>query len=475
MATAMPGTPRRRRPATLSLRRRQVGWLLGTVGIAGLALVLTLFRSSLDLPGVLLILLLGVVIVAVVGGIAPALVAAAIAVALGDFYFTVPFHTFRMSQPSEIAALVVFGTVAAIVSSLVDRLAAARHPDRAVAGRSRGARALAGGAVLAAAEPLDNLVNELRRAFSLDAVAVLEADDVGWHPVAVAGGPIPAQPVEAQFSAELAHGTVLVLSGTTFNADDSRLLSAFVAQLQLAQERLALEARAASAIELEEANSLRTALLAAVSHDLRTPLAAIKAAATSLLSREVSWTADEEYGFLKMIDVESDRLTHLVSNLLDMSRIQTGALGVVTRPTALEDVLYAAIGTLGSSSATVVMDVPRDLPLVNVDPGLLERVVANVVDNAVAWSPEATLVRLEAGVAGDAVDVRVIDQGPGIPLAERDRVYEAFQRLGDARGSRPNGVGLGLAVARGFVHAIGGEITIDDTPGGGATVIIRLF
>jgi two-component system, OmpR family, sensor histidine kinase KdpD len=471
---ALPRPARPRRLVALSRERRLAGWLLGTVGIAGLALVLTLFRSSLELPGTLLILLLGVVIVAVVGGIAPAAIAAVLALGLGDFYFTVPFHTFRMTQPSEIAALIVFGAVAAVVSALVDRLARRSSQINRSQAEAEALARLAGGAVLAAAEPLPNLVSELRRTFALDAVAVLEADGDGWRPIAVAGAPVPERPEDAPVAAELAPGTVLVLSGTMLSAEDRRLLGAFVAQLRLVQERAQLQAQAASATELEEANSLRTALLAAVSHDLRTPLAAIKAAATSLLSREVDWPPEQVQDFVKMIDVEADRLTHLVSNLLDMSRLQTGALRIVARPTKLEDVIYSAVGTLGAGAARVVIDGADPSPVVDTDAGLLERAIANIVDNALAWSPEGDVVRVEAALIGDHADVRVIDHGPGIPRDQREQVFEPFQRLGDGRGNAPDGVGLGLAVARGFVHAVGGDLTIDDTPNGGTTVVLAL-
>jgi two-component system sensor histidine kinase KdpD len=472
--SALPRTPRPRRLTALPPERQWAGWALGTVGIAGVALTLTLFRSSLALPGTLLILLLGVVIVAVVGGVAPAVVAVVIALGLGDFYFTVPYHTFRMTQPSEIAALVVFAAVAATVSALVDRLARRSSQISRSQAEAEALARLAGGAVLAAAEPLPNLVSELRRTFALDAVAVLEADGDLWRPIAAAGTPVPTRPEDAPVSAELAPGTVLVLSGTMLGAEDRRLLSAFVAQLRLAQEHTQLEEKAASAVELEEANSLRGALLAAVSHDLRTPLAAIKAAATSLLSHEVDWAPEQTQDFVKMIDVEADRLTHLVSNLLDMSRLQTGALKMVARRTSVEDVLYAAVGSLGALASRVLIDTAGPLPPIDTDAGLLERALANVVDNALAWSPESKVVRVEAAAVGAHLDIRVIDNGPGIPGEQRQHVFEPFQRLGDGRGDQPDGVGLGLAVARGFVQAIGGEIMIEDTPGGGTTVVFSL-
>jgi len=157
-----------------------------------------------------------------------------------------------------------------------------------------------------------------------------------------------------------------------------------------------------------------------------------------------------------------------------MSRLQASALRVAARPAPLEDVLYTTVGTLGSGGARVLIDIGERLPLVEVDPGLLERALANVIDNALAWSPPGDVVRVEAAALGTMVDVRVVDHGPGIPVEKRAQVFEAFQRLGDSAGGRPDGVGLGLAVARGFVAAMHGDITIDDTPGGGATVVISI-
>ncbi len=471
---ALPRAPRRGRLASMPHARRKAGWILGTAGMALLVVALAPFRSTLGLPGALLFLLLGVVVVTIVGGVPPAIPAVVIAFALGEFFFTRPYHSFRMSVGAEIVAMVVFAAVAALVSVLVDRLNRRGLQVARSQAEAEALARLAGGSVLSGAESLPELVAELRRTFELDSVAVLAAADEGWRPLASAGNAPPARPEDAPFSAPLAPDSVLVLTGTMLDADDSRLLRAFVAQLRLAQERAQLETRAATATELAEANSLRTALLAAVSHDLRTPLAAIKAAATSLVSSEIDWNADEVKDFATTINDEADRLTHLVSNLLDMSRLQTGALKVTARPVALETVLYSMIGALGGGGARVIIDVESRLPLVDVDAGLLERALANVVDNGLAWSPPGEIVRVEAGCAGGRVDVRVVDHGPGIPVDKRDQVFEAFQRVGDGAGGRPDGVGLGLAVARGFIEAMHGEIAIEDTPGGGATVIMTL-
>ena len=471
----LPASPRRRRLTAVPPRRRQAAWVLGTVGIVALGAALSPLRSSVQLPGALLFLLLGVIGVALVGGVPPAAVAAVIATLTGDFFFTTPYYTLRMDRSVQIIDVLVFFAVAGVMSALIDRLARRSLQVARAQAEAEALARLAGGSVLAGVDALPDLVTELRRTFDLDGVAILAPDiDGTWVVAAGAGGPFPATPDAAPFSAELDDGAVLVLTDSDLSAEDTRLLAAFVAQLRLAQDRLRLEAEAANAVELAEANSLRAALLAAVSHDLRTPLASIKAAATSLLSSEVDWDDDEAKGFAKTINAESDRLTQLVSNLLDMSRLQAGAVLTVVQTVRVDDLLYRAVANLGPAAASVVIDIAGDLPPVSADPGLLERALINVIDNAVTWSPPNRAVRVEASSTVDEVDIRIIDQGPGIPSGQRDQVFQPFQRLGDRAGGSPTGLGLGLAVARGFVRAVGGELTFEDTPGGGATFVVSL-
>jgi two-component system sensor histidine kinase KdpD len=210
-----------------------------------------------------------------------------------------------------------------------------------------------------------------------------------------------------------------------------------------------------------------------VSHDLRTPLSSIKASVTSLLQDDVAWSDAERDEFLATIDAEVDRLDGVVGNLLDMSRLQAGAVEVINRPVYLEDVVANALASLGCGhDPRLVLSVPETLPAVHVDPALLERAVANVVANAVGWSPPHEPITVEGAVVGDRVHLRVIDRGPGVREADRARVFQPFQRLGDR--SNQAGVGLGLAVASGFVRAVGGRIELDDTPGHGLTVVIDL-
>ncbi len=262
--------------------------------------------------------------------------------------------------------------------------------------------------------------------------------------------------------------------GAQVGAEDRPLLGAFVAQLRQAQDQQRLADTAASAESLAKANELRTALLNAVSHDLRTPLASIKASATSLLSDDIDWPADTARSFYETIDAETDRLANLVANLLDMSRLQTGVVHPAVVSVGLDEIVFAAMASLCGDTSTIDVDVPEALPPALTDPALLERALANLIANARAWTPTGVPVRVEAGVGGPRLDIRIVDRGPGIPEDRRDAVFEPFQRLGDQTTETDNGVGLGLAVARGFSEALGGEVALEDTPGGGLTAIISV-
>ena len=222
------------------------------------------------------------------------------------------------------------------------------------------------------------------------------------------------------------------------------------------------------AASLEAATNVRTALLAAAGHDLRAPLAAAKAAVSSLRSDEVELDAGDQRDLLDSADASLDRLSDLVINLLDLSRLQLGALPVVRRPTAVDTAVAAALDALGTRSAPVTVDVPDDLPDASADAGLLERVLANLLSNALRHGRTVVVCR----AVDDAVELSVVDHGPGVPEDRWEAMFAPFQRLGDT--STTEGLGLGLAVARGLVEAMGGTLTPRQTPGGGLTMTVRL-
>lgn len=231
-------------------------------------------------------------------------------------------------------------------------------------------------------------------------------------------------------------------------------------------------AAAAAAAELEAADRLRTALLAAVGHDLRTPLATAKAAVSGLRAGDVDLPERDHQELLETADGAIDRLTGLVDNLLDMSRLQVGAMPVHLRPVRIEDVVSRALDDIGVEPRTVLLDVAEDLPPVMADAGLLERVVVNLVANAQRYSPPGSPPLVSAELAGDRVNLSVIDRGPGIPAEAHRRVFRPFQRLGDT--DPGTGIGLGLALARGLVEAMDSTLTPRETPGGGLTMIVSL-
>ncbi len=451
--------------------RRVAAVLLAVAGLPLLTTVLAASRDHVGLPSALLFFLVMTIVVAALGGLVVGVVTAIAAAVLVNWFFVPPLHELRISDAENIVALVVFVAVAAVVSILVDRAATrSREALRARAEAEVLARATA--TLVGEHDPLPDLLDQLRTTFALDSVSVLSAGDGGWIVEASAGPDAPVDPAGGErWDLDEAATTVLVVRGAGRSDAGQRVLRSFLSQLAVALQRRVLQARAADAARLAATDVLRTALLQAVSHDLRTPLATIKASATSLLQADVRWSLEERHAFARSIDEETDRLDRVVANLLDLSRLRAGAVAVVVEPVYLDDVVAQALATIGQPKEVVVV-VAETVPPVEADPTLLERAVANVVANAVAWAPPAEPVRVEAAVVGDRVHLRVVDRGPGIAPQDRAAVFEPFQRRGDR--SSQAGAGLGLAVARGFVEAQGGELLLEDTPGGGLTVVFEL-
>ena len=464
---AEPAPPGRRRPQSLPGRRVSVGFLVAALGLPALTATLGALGEHVQLPSILLLYLLLVVCVSAVGGLWPAVTAALAGDLLANWYFTPPVHTFTISDPQNVVALCVFLAVAVAFSSFV--ALAARRASAGDRARAEADLLL----TLSGHTPVDALLDRLQRALQFEGVALLVNEAGSWRAVAASGERPPLQPENALQTFELASGRLLAISGRFVEPSEQRILEAFVSELEasIAHEELEVEAQTVGA--MAAGNELRAAILSAVSHDLRTPLSAIKASVTSLLQRDVKWTSEARREFLRTIDEERDRLNALVGNLLDMSRLQAGALTVSAEPIGLDEVVPAALHSLGERASRVRTEVPETLPRVLADAGLLERALANLIDNALRHCPEGTEVRVVADPTGDEfVDLRVVDHGPGVPEAERKRIFVPFQQLGDVSGA--NGVGLGLAVARGFVEAMEGSIEGKDTPGGGLTMIVRL-
>jgi two-component system sensor histidine kinase KdpD len=473
------GLPRVR--GGLPLRRRLAGYALAVILAPLLTLFLASLRSGLNLTSDVLLFLVAVIAVALVGGFVPAVLVAIAGSLLLNYYFTPPIHQWTIAQANNALALGVFVAVGLVTSSVVDR-AARRSKQAARASAESELLVTAAGSVLRGQQALTAVLDRVREAFGMESVTLLErvpgpagaprGPVTGWTPVATSGGPELARPEDADVDVPVADSLCLGLRGRPLPASDRRVLGAFAAYAAAALEQQRLAAEAEAARPIAEADRTRTALLAAVSHDLRTPLASAKAAVTSLRSHDIQWAQEDRDELLATADESLDRLAYLVDNLLDMSRLQAGALSVFPRPTDLDEVVSRSLDDIGPAARDVMVEMPRDLPEVQVDPAILERVIANVTANAVRYSPTGSPPLLRASALGDRVELRIVDRGPGIPEDDRDRVFVPFQRLGDT--DNTTGVGLGLALSRGLTEAMGGSLEPEDTPGGGLTMAISL-
>jgi two-component system sensor histidine kinase KdpD len=461
-------------PRGLTLRRRLTGAALGVVLLPLLTLFLANTRSSFNLSSDLLGYLLGVVAVALVGGLYAALAMAVVSSLLINYYFTPPLYKWTIADHNNIFAIVAFVIVAVTVSFVVE-LAARRTSQAAHASAESETLATLAGSVLRGQTGVTALLEQVRETFQLTSVALLERageGEPGWTVVASVGAQPCQTPADADTEVPVGERFALGACGRPMAASDLRILGAFAAQAVTALEQQRLTAAAEAARPLEEADRMRTALLNAVSHDLRTPLASAKAAVTGLRSADVAWTDSERAELLATADESLDRLHRLVDNLLDMSRIQAGALSIRRQPVALHETVPIALDSLGPAARDIELDIPDSLPEVETDPALLERVIANLTANALRYSPPGVPPRVSASTHADSVELRISDRGPGISESQRERMFTPFQRLGDT--DNTTGVGLGLALSLGLMQALGHTLTPEETPGGGLTMVLAM-
>lgn len=474
---------RRRWRLDLPLGRLLVGLALTAILMPLLTVLLRPFRDDLSLSTVILIFLVAVIAVSLVGRLWVALTAAVAGSALLNYYFTPPVHKWTIAESQNVFALVVFLLVAVTVSVTVNL--AIRRTEQAVrARREANALAVVAGSVLRGSRPLPALLDQLRESFALSSVTLLERnpdtpqspterrDSTRWVVAESVGSPTCEAPSDGDVEVPVDDTLTLVLKGRALDASDQRIVEAFAIQAALALRQQRLAEEAAAAVPIAEADKLRTALLRAVSHDLRAPLASAKAAVQGLRTPDVIFDEGDRQELLATADESLDLLTHLVENLLDMSRLQAGSLGVRLQATSVAEVLPLAVDELGRPADTVQIKLDDELPEVLADPALLQRILANLLSNAVKHSPADQPPSVTGGAHGDHVYLRVIDCGPGVPPDERERVFLPFQRAGDQNG--PPGIGLGLALSKGLAEAMGGTLEAEDTPGGGLTMELAL-
>ncbi|HTL40637.1 MAG TPA: ATP-binding protein [Pseudolysinimonas sp.] len=451
----------------LSVKRRIAGSVLAVIGLPLLTWILGAFRSDESITSDVLAFQMFVVIVALVGGIWPAVLSAMAAGFLLDFFFVDPLYTITITEPLHLLALVIFVIVAVLVSIVVDQ--AARRSRAAVRAKAE-SETLAdiAGSVLGGQDALAALVTRLRESFGMTSVILTSSGE----PLYISTDAARADDTDVESRIAVGDDASLYLRGPDLATSDRRILGAFVSQIETAVRQRELAAEAATMRPVAEADRLRTALLAAVGHDLRRPLASATAAVTALRSTDVELSREDRDELLAAAEESLDALADLVTKLLDASRLQAGALGVSLSEVSLDDVVSGALEELTLSPGQVALELDSAVGTVRADPVLLQRAVVNLLANALRFSPEGAVPTLSSSRFDNRVQLRIVDTGPGIPEERRSDVFVPFQRLGDT--DNTSGVGLGLALSRGFVEAMGGTIELEDTPGGGLTMVIEL-
>ena len=470
---------------SLAPRERRVASWLAAVIVPSLicAVTVTLLDRYLNNAGESALFFVGVLFVGLFGGVAPAILSAVLSGLLLNYYLTAPRHSFTIAEPNSAITELVLMMIAVAVAVLVDG-AAKRTREARSASQEAELLTLFAGSVLRGAD-LETLLERVRETYSQRSVSILRepseeerANGKKSYVVACVGKEPCVSIDSADTAIEVGDEEFwMLMAGKKLSTRDRRVLNAVANQAAglIRQRELAEEASRAEAIM--RADELRRSLLSAVSHDLRTPLAAAKVAVSSLRAEDVAFSPEDTAELLATIEESIDQLTALVGNLLDSSRLAAGVIHPDLRRVYLEEAVQRALVSIGKGATgfyrSAIDRVKVDVgdAVVMADAGLLERVLANLIDNALRYAPNC-VVRVNAGRVGDRVLINVIDEGPGIPKGTEDQIFEAFQRLGDH--DNTTGVGLGMSVARGFVEAMGGSIAAGDTPGGGLTVVVDL-
>jgi two-component system, OmpR family, sensor histidine kinase KdpD len=474
-------------------RHSVVGSVVALIVMAVLVAVMVPLRSHLSIATPGLVLVVPVVIGVVVGGFWTGVFGVVAGFLVYDLVFIPPYFTLAVGRGENWVALGVYVAVMLEVSNVVGRLETARAEANQ---REQAIRRLFELTDLLIedrplSEVLELIVSTVHEAFALRSVGLMLPVDARLEMVASAGelvsdaelrriAPEPGIPAslgtttgprheQTQTVALSAMGRpigLLHIWGAALTRHDQELLHTFANHLALALERAQLREQALRTELLEEVDRLQRALVGAVSHDLRTPLATIKASATTLRNAEADVAIADREELLELIDNQTDRLDRLVTNLLDLSRVQAGALELRNEPIAVGDLVADALRGLGPRADTldITTELDVEVPLVDVDHLLIGQVLANLLDNAARYAPPGTAISVSTRVRHDGlVELAVQDRGPGVPRAERTNVFRMFNRSGTS-----GGTGVGLSIAKAFVEAHGQEIWVEDAPDGGA-------
>jgi K+-sensing histidine kinase KdpD len=437
--------------------------VLGVAVVLGTVLVAASLAIT-DLTAVLLVVLVEVLVVAVLSGPVLAAVAALVAVVLVNWFLVPPYRTFQVASVDNLVALMVFGVVAVSAAFLVEVSGRAR----ARAARASAQAGLLGDVVAFVPDEDPTAVLErIRSTLGLDRVVLSQDGPETSQLLATVGVSSPDAPPTLHVT--LDEGYHLVAYGADRLGANPAFLASLGAAAVRAYEGGLLDQEQRRVADLSAIDHARTALLASVGHDLRTPLAGLRVTVDSLRTVGDDLTPDDRAALLDNAMDTTLRLEELITNLLDMSRLEAGALVVQPQQTRVEEVVARALVDLGDHQVT--LDVPETLPTVTTDPVLLERILANLISNALRHGGGSP-VAIDAGLdGGGRILIEVVDHGPGIQPGHRPDLYRPFQRAGDRTAA---GTGLGLAIARGFAVAIHAELDLRETDGGGVTARVTL-
>jgi len=468
------------------LHDRLLGFALALVIVSLVTAALLLLREELNTSTVALLYLIPVLVSTTMWGLWPGVFSAFAAFLAYNYFFLPPYYTFIVHENQDIIALLILLVVAVFNSQLVAR---ARSGQAAAVTRERETTLLY------------ELSLDLARAGSPAEIAAVLArkssDMVRAAHLEVSIGPMygeqsfrlsipennpPDKTPDAVIPLETVRASVgeirMWLNVPPLTPGQERLLRAYAAQGTLALERMALAHTETRAQVLEESDRLKSALLSSVTHELRTPLATIKASTTSLISDEIPWKAPARHDLLSVIDEETDYLNYLVGNLLDMSRIEAGALKPKRHWNILSEIIDGVLVRLHRmlSGFTVDMHIPDDLPVVPVDYSQMEQVFVNLLTNAAKYAPQGSTIQIEANLRDENTAlVSVKNEGPQVKPDHLDRIFDKFYRITEPE--KVSGTGLGLSICKGIVEAHGGRIWAENVPSGLAfrfTIPLRL-
>ena len=454
----------------LSVRRRILGWVLAVTGGPLLTWFLVSIRNEDTITTDVLAYQLLVVLVSLVGGIWPAVFAAVMSALTLNFFFVQPYYTVSIADSRNVWALVLYVAIAVLVSFIVDRAARGARAARRAESEA-GLLATVAGSVLRGDSAIPALVSRTRESLGLAGVRLVDADGTV---LATDGEPVRDGRFDIVTVSRRNGGppAILELHGHPLDAAERRLVDAVKAQLAAALEHTDLTETAREAHLLAETDQVRTALLSAVSHDLRRPLAAAVAAVGGLRAAGPHLSAEDRAELLTTADESLATLSVLMTDLLDVSRVQAGVLAVSLGQVDSAGVVLSALDELGAGPDMFELALDPELPPVVADPVLLQRVFVNVLANAAKHSPPGSRVRIATSRLGGTAEIRVVDHGAGVDAEDRGDMFTPFQRLGDT--DNTTGLGLGLALSKGFTEGMGGTLTPEDTPGGGLTMVISL-